>query len=450
MRVLLVCALMGALAGCGKEDTEQGQTYAGQEDGEKITGLTSLLQKTGNFCRYCTTEEGAYYLTEEETELTDGSYAPRLMYMDYATCQEVYLCSDSSCRHNTEDCTAVLTGAASDGRIFVWNGALYFLNRSMDTSGTTIVDLLGNSAASAAEAEQAELYRMNLDGSGRERIYQFKPGVTVEDVVQGDEEGLYFVTKKLDASEKEDGTYMTASDRQLICFNPDSGNAETVASLDFGDGVNWEVIGVAAEQVVLEAYQYPDGMTEEEVAAMDEDRYQNLLKNSQLVYATLDLSHGGKQQFYTQPARDSSVSRAVLNDCLYTSSDAGGNIVKVDIATGAESVLCDLENNYILGTLGNLLCCTSQDMTEDYGYYLVNTETGEMTYCSLTNVSLGWNLDLLAMAGDQALVVYDYEFIPLGEETYDITRYQYGLISLEDLLNSRPNYTPIAMVGKGI
>ena len=65
-------------------------------------------------------------------------------------------------------------------------------------------------------------------------------------------------------------------------------------------------------------------------------------------------------------------------------------------------------------------------------------------------MSLGWNLDLLAMAGDQALVVYDYEFIPLGEETYDITRYQYGLISLEDLLNSRPNYTPIAMVGKGI
>ena len=51
---------------------------------------------------------------------------------------------------------------------------------------------------------------------------------------------------------------------------------------------------------------------------------------------------------------------------------------------------------------------------------------------------------------DRALVVYDYEYTALGDDSYDITRYQYGLISMDDLLNSVPDYTPIQMVGEGI
>ena len=129
---------------------------------------------------------------------------------------------------------------------------------------------------------------------------------------------------------------------------------------------------------------------------------------------------------------------------------ASQDIVKIDLATGKKSTLCSLENNYLYGTLGNYLCCTSHDLTADYGYYLVNAETGEITHCSLTNQALGWRLDLMAMTKDRALVVYDYEYTPLGDDSYDITRYQYGLISMDDLLNSVPNYTPIQMIEKGI
>ena len=56
----------------------------------------------------------------------------------------------------------------------------------------------------------------------------------------------------------------------------------------------------------------------------------------------------------------------------------------------------------------------------------------------------------MTMAGDRALVVFDYVCTPCGDDSYDITRYQYGLISMDDLLNSVPNYTPIQMVGEGI
>lgn len=78
---------------------------------------------------------------------------------------------------------------------------MYFLDRSPDTSGSTIINILGDSGSANVEADQAELYRMNLDGSGRERIYSFDADATVEDVALGSNSGLYFVTKKLGASE---------------------------------------------------------------------------------------------------------------------------------------------------------------------------------------------------------------------------------------------------------
>ena len=376
---LVICNLSACGNGNSDQNISQGNEYSSTGDqGNQNThasdktnsasGLTSLIHRTGLFNRYCSTEDGFYYLTEKDSELADGSYAPHLMYMDYATCQEVYLCSDSSCQHNTEDCTSVLAGASSDGRIFIWDGYLYFLDRSPDTSGSTIVNILGDFGAANVEADQAELYRMNLDGSGRVRIYSFDADATVED----------------------------------------------------------------------------------EAAALDENSYLDLLKNRQIIYASLELSTGEKTQVYSQAAGGNSSAEAVLNGCLYASNESSQDIVKIDLATGEKSTLCSLENNYLYGTLGNYLCCTSHNLTADYGYYLVNVETGEITHCSLTNQALGWRLDLMAMDGDRALVVYDYEYTPLGDDSYDITRYQYGLISMDDLLNSVPNYTPIQMIGRGI
>lgn len=437
------------LSGSGEKEVSGGYGKEEQEDTSDSAGtgsLTSLFRQQGVFTRFCSTDEGFYYLTEKETELADGSYAPHLMYMDYASCQEVYLCSDSSCQHNTEDCTSVLKGASLEGRIFIWNEYLYFLDRDSDTGGTVITDLTGETDI---EAEQAGLYRMNLDGSSRELVYQFEAGATVEDLALGGNEGIYFVTKKLGSSRGDSGTYVTTSERKLICLDPDAGNAKTVCSLDFGDGRNWEVIGCGGNRVVLEAYQYPDGMTDEEASALDSDQYMEVLKNSSIAYAALNPDTGEKKELLTQSGRET-VSELVLGGYLYTSSQSGDDIVKTDLVTGEQSILCSFPENYLYQTLGNLLCCVSYDSMEDGGYYFVNPDTGEISRCSLTNQSLDFPLDLMAVTGDRVLAVYDYEYTDLGDGSYEINRYQYGLIDLEDLMNSTADFTPVRMIGEGI
>ena len=226
---LVFCSLSACQKDCHDTDSSQESGYDTDDQTktskktDSAKGLTSLIHRTGLFDRYCSTDDGFYYLTEEDSLLEDGSYAPHLMYMDYATCQEVYLCSDSSCQHNTKDCTSVLPGALSDGRIFIWDGYLYFLDRSADTSGSSIVDILGDSGSANVQADQAQLYRMNPDGSGRELVYRFDADAAVEDTALGNDDGLYFVTKKLDTKDSGSGTYTAVSDRQLICLDPQRG-----------------------------------------------------------------------------------------------------------------------------------------------------------------------------------------------------------------------------------
>lgn len=444
--------ISGNSDGQGNKDAVQNisaQDIPGGNEASGVTGgLTPLIAQTGLYNRYCYTDSGFYYMTQDEKQLADGSYGYHLMYMDYASCQEVYLCSDSSCQHNTRDCTSVFADVSGDGRIFIWDGYLYYLDRDYDSSGSTVFDFMGNSAVSV-EAKQAALYRMNLDGSERKQVYSFEADTTVEDVAFGGEEGLYFITKKLGTSEIATGTYTTTTDRQVVCLDLDSKKAEPVCSLDFGDGLDWDIIGCSGDGIVLKVYQYPDGITDQEAAALDDNSYRDMLKDTKTVYAMLDLSTGEKTQIYTQ-SKSGATSEQVLNGFLYTSNSDSEDIVKVDLATGEEKVLTSLSHNHLYSTLGNMLLCTGYNMADDYGYYFVDTATGRVTYCSLTTRSLGWRLDLLAVTGSRVLVVYDYEYTDNGDGSYDISRYQYGLIELKDLLHSVENYTPVQMIGEGI
>lgn len=470
MALLISCLIILNLSACGAEsnDISAADGSSGQDNTDKspsasdgktgeseqsdaVGNLTSLLQNTGIMYRYFGTEDGFYYMTEDEIELADGGYGYVLMYMDYASCQEIYLCSDTSCQHNTESCTAVFSGMHDDGRIFVRGEYLYYLDRPYDDSGSTVIDMtFGDESQTVdTEAEQAALYRMNKDGSGRERIYSFEADCVVEDVVLSDDNSLYFVTKKIGVSEISTGSYITTSERKIIRVSPDGKSAETVCSLDFDDGLEWDIIGCADNAVVLKTYQYPDGMTDEEAAALDDDSFIEMMKDADMVYASLNLSTGEKVNIYSQSA-GGAASEAVCGGYLYTSNDADENILKTNVHTGEQSVLTSLAQNEIYDVLGSMLVCTSYDSFDDNGYYLVETDTGNVNYCGLTNKSLGWSLDMPAMTGDRILVIYDYEYIDNGDGSYEITRYQYGLISLSDFLGNMANYTPIKMVGKGM
>ena len=433
--------------GIMKKQSTQEQSSKGQA----VEGL-QILNDSDHLAN-CYTKDGYYYLTKDATELEDGTWGTHLMYMDFATKQEVYLCSNAGCKHNTADCPSVFLmnefPLYASG-IFVYGHKLYVLSKESDNEGSVTQDLVVSSddAAVETEAAKAVLYEMNLDGTNRQKVFTFDAGLTVEDVVLGDESGLYFVTKKLSNTMGEGNNSVTTStDRKLVFWNKSTQKAEDICSLNFEDGINWKIIGCMDNALVLSGTDYGKALTTDDYTKSDDD-WNNMYKNSSEVVATLDLNTKTLDEKYRM---DNATlhSIAVMDGTLYVSNSETGEIKTINLTTKEEKVLCTLAQNYIMNTFDHVLCCDTWNDENDRTYYFVNTDTGEVQHSSLVNQALGWNLEFKAEVGSQILVIYDYEYTPLGDNSYDITQYKYALIDKSDLYAGNAKYEPILMVGKG-
>ena len=438
--------------GSASEEQAAGQSTKEPSTGEQSIGDLQLLNDSDHLAN-CYTKDGYYYLTEDSTELADGTWGMHLMYMDFTTKQEVYLCSNAGCKHNTADCPSVFLmdefPLYSCG-IFVYGDKLYVLSKESDSEGSVTQDLMVSSDDTVVETEAAKaaLYEMNLDGTNRQKVFTFDEGLAVEDVVLGDDTGLYFVTKKLSNTMGEGNNSVTTStDRKLVFWNKSTKKAEDLCSLNFDDGINWKIVGCLKNALVLDGTDYGKTLTTDDYTQSDDD-WNNMYKNSSDVIATLDLNTKTLDEKYRM---DNATlhSIAAMDGKLYVSNSDTGEIKAVDLETKEEKLLCTLVQNYIMGTFDHVLCCDTWKDENDHTYYFVNTDTGEVQHSSLVNQALGWNLEFKAEVGSQILVIYDYEYTPLGDDSYDITQYKYALIDKDDLYAGNAKYEPIQMMGKG-
>lgn len=404
----------------------------------------------------CSTEEGYYYLSQDTIALSDGSYGSPLMYMDYASCREVYLCSSPGCTHDTPDCTAVLPSeeiSPYSSMLFRHQDFLYLLSSKYDSDGTVVVFGEESSSESAFAAgdtleNQTALYRMNPDGTGRQKVYAFDQGLTLEKTIAIDNNGLYVIGKMLSSEKKGSISYTSSSQRRLIYLDLSSLTVTDICSLDFGDNINWRMTGCANGSILFRGTDYGKELTEEEYD--NDDLFRNYYLNSSEVFASLNVTDPELREFY-RISNKKPLSMAILDGMLYLSFDGSEEIIGVDTATGEERTAASLPQTYIWGTLGDMLYCHSWDLMSDHTCYFVNPKTGEIHHSGLVNKSLGWSLDIMAETEKDALVIYDYEATPsqLNDDAYEIHRYQYGLISKEDLYAGKDNYRKIQMVGKG-
>ena len=462
--VFLTLSLFFALCACGAEDSEkaaekQGNGISGKAQADGSGGQTEKDQMDGNLHLLgnpfehgegCYTENGFYYMTEDISKLSDGSYGAHLMYMDFATRQEIYLCSNTGCTHNSPDCPSVFRYEEfpDDKILFVYGDSLYILSKKFDMDGSMSISITGDGGVDMAEGSQDALYRTNLDGTGREKIYSFDGNVTLENVILGDENGIYVVTKKMIAEKGDDGAvFNNSSERKLIFVDFKSKKEKEICSLDFNDNISWKIIGCCGQNLVLCGDDFGREISNQE--RFDDDAYFDLYDNSNEVFATLDISNG-KLTERCRISNKEEHSALVDGSLLYLSSRSDGSIKTVDLISGEERLLCTLEQSYLYGMIGDKLCCHTWDWTSDSAFYYVDKNTGESSRSSLVNKRTGWSLEFRAETEEEALVIYDYEAVQRDKDTYEISRYQYGLISKEDLYAGKDAFSPIQMVEGGM
>lgn len=259
-----------SLCACrSKADTKDGDSGSGQnpdsgqnfdiqqKEGDRASSEGGALQLLSN--RYgesaCNTESGYYYLTSETVKLGDGNYGTHLMYMDFAAEREIYLCSTAGCKHDSLDCPAVFEYddfPLYSTLLFALGDNLYILSREYDNDGSVSQGVMNfEGDESSVESRPAVLYRANLDGTERKKIYTFDSGLTLEDKVVGSDNGIYVITKKLSTDKDGNQTYTTSSQRKLMFLDFSSLSLTEVCSMDFGDNISWQIIDCCQNDFLL-------------------------------------------------------------------------------------------------------------------------------------------------------------------------------------------------------
>lgn len=424
---------------------------AGTTDGgtESPGGLRILASMDMEGCH---TKDGYYYQTFETARLSDGSYGSHLMYMDFAAGQEVYLCSNAGCTHDSPDCTSVLLHDEfhiGGTLLFIWQDSLYLLTKMPDNDGTMFTSFDWADASSRdsdIESSSAQLYRVNLDGTGREKVYTFDASLTLEDLVLGDENGIYVVEKKITAEKSGEDTYYNATERWLACVDVAKGTEQKVCSMDFEGYVSWQLKGCYGRTLVLEGTDYGREVSNEEIFS-DDDYYEALYDNSRQVFATFALDHPQLEIKYSY-ANQYGNCGLVDGNMLYTSV-VDGSIRAIDLSSGEVREICRHSGgSYPQRRIGNKLCCSSIYGGNTFDY--IDIDTGEISNSPLANISMGSYLEFIAILDTDVLVIYDCDATANGDGSYEINSYQYGLISHEDLFAGNANYRKIKMAGKGI
>lgn len=427
---------------------------------EESNGEIQLTTLTDGNSDGCSNENGYYYINKADNcKLKNGNYAYHLMYMDYTAKKEVYLCSNAGCKHDTEECTSVVSGEMDDPVIFWYNNYLYLLDRACDQEGTT------SSGFSIGEEGETEwgidigtqeyptaLYRMNPDGSDRKKVHAFESKITLDSYIISDGTNLYFIKKVLKNEKADQGlSYNTVAEKKLIQLNMTSGEEQEVCDLDIGEknSDSWNIIGCHGSNIVVQGFVYDHELTDEERRKDMEDRdySMDMIKKSKTELGIINIYSGEFKKLYSFSNKLAS-SSAQVNQYLYVSTDDSDEIKKFDLETGGESVFTKLKANSITHDYNNVLYCTGWDSFEKY---FINLETGEAQKFTLKTKTAGFAPEIMAETEDMYLVIYDYEATrdTVDAEAWNITKNKFALIKKEDFYNNKENWMPIEMITSG-
>lgn len=418
----------------------------------------------------CATESGFYYFFRSGD--TSKANFVHLMYVDYKTGQNVYVCTDSSCKHDSERCTSVFStdeffiGFSSD--LFFYNGYLYLLSKAYDSN-----DGLGTTSSfhDPFEREQA-LYRINPDGSGRRKIYTFDKDISIEGYTVGAGDDLWFTVKTPDFKYDEKTEYYlhTSKNKCMIRLNLSQGEIVEQIPIYAVGGYVPKFFCCSSEKVIFRSQHYPDGITEHDIFLLQAEYHymegkderkefyaeniEPLEEASEYVYYTLDLVTKEMKEFFR--TSEKFLDDFIVDDYVYFEDNHMPYNGKLDLITGEYSRFYPAEGYRAESFFAGRFVCrklAAEPHAEgfldlnDWCVYYIAPETGEISK-SFDNLKRDNALYLIADADDKALVKYDEEKVQSADpRNGSETHYKYAMISYDDLFNGQENFEHIKGMG---
>lgn len=436
-----------------------------QNNGELRLIYEGGLFRNGLVTSNCT--ENGYYSAKFLHEDKRDDRFLNLTYVDFATRREIVLCSDSSCKHDNEKCASYLSwDEFFVPGVFVNGEYLYLISTEYDQSGSTSA---GSYTAPGyeppPETRRAAIYRMNLDGTDRQKIWEAdNVGDVIEERVFGDGENLWFAAKtpavkiyENPDSKKNGAVFNYAKNRALMRYSPSENKITERIPLDDYNNITLDVMDTADGKFILSGTAYPNGTSiwdhMEELAPSpnigdrNDDGWE-LMKKSDTVYFTLDPSTKELKEIFRNPntRSDEIISVWIDGENLYRTRE-DYSVSVTDMLTRETSEVNVPSGYRFDGFFLDKMCFTrvTEDWS-DHNTYLTDLNGENMTASEYVSTTpLGNDYELLGLSSDKAVMIYETEKIPSVRDpgAYSIGKRKVGLISIDDLINGRANFEPI-------
>lgn len=230
-KIILVIGVIILLGGIGfllmpKENKSKigNENLGNLKDNQKVSSSTNNKMeklmyiepgKVSNF------DKGYYYIKEEDNK-------NNIKYFDYAAKKETYLCNKPNCKHDTEECSSYLDISESND-LFVYQNYLYLISGSGQT--ITMSTIIGGDGTStgAIEGSTPIIYRMNLDGTNKTKLFECPSGVELSSsfIFEGNNLYTFFMKNKTIETSKSSYTSMETS-RELVKINLETKKYEEI------------------------------------------------------------------------------------------------------------------------------------------------------------------------------------------------------------------------------
>lgn len=473
--IVLVVSITGCASGNPASSPKRENHASGEgsdnttetgKDSDKPTSNGSLVWRVdGALAETVNTEDGHYFIGSEEDEENQTIYTIR--YVDYKTKQEIYLCNQPNCKHNTNACNAVLPEEATMGGsyLFADDDYLYLAVTPADSAGSVTQTIISNedtTLMTPTDTTPPVIYRMKFDGTDREKIFSMDSGYVMEPVFFSDSHALYMVAKKVSEEKDGDTTYATGYDRKLLRYDMESKKSEEVMDLDNEQSI----LGVSGRQVVIGMTDYGREVTVKE--KQDDAAFKKLFENSEYIITSqnIDTKKAVELKRYKQ---DKLHSERIRNGILYSSYEGKKEISMIDLATNEEKILPTKQSYQIEYVLEQGVGMYAQDEQardtttviaspwdvgeEGYSNYFINVKEGTETKSKLQN-RYHRPVEILAENADFLYVVSDYEEVKEYVSWMDIYqdvigKVTYSIISKKDFCENNASYENVKVIGMG-
>lgn len=459
---MIVFALICLLCACG-EPAASAPDVPGA-DGEnafssETSGLNAGTAGSGGDLIPLSREtgKGCYTVGEKDGHLL-------LCYVDYALAQEIPLCAQPSCGHDSDACTAFVEPGKGAWNPWTGDGSAIFFVLVDDETGS------------------GEIWTADPDGSSRRILVPGTSGAGVPSLAAEDGVFLYYFY----TFEPEGNGQVPGSEIRLARVPVEGGGSEDLFSWeDYGTGAYYQFLGVSGREVAVNRYDWgdptnmvievPDDMPpEEREAVIDAQLEQQKQITGYHNVLLVNVDTGAQRELAAWTSNLGSAGRSLLweNGRLYWCDDKTYGPVHwldLDGQSGELAALPEKSNDedpvYTLHRIvqGKLLA-------DCYGF---KADTCSRCAIDLSDASADGSLTGSARTltlrylhavserpvrieaqGEAGLLVQYEESAEYSAGFYEddgtpktnltITRC-YGMISYEDYFANRPNYRPVEM-----